>query len=499
MSENNNKISYAKNLNKQNFSVSVSMPIDNNVNIKTILEIDSYMFDERVECGNGKAILSGKLGVKVLYIDTDNMTNTLNTTTTINETILDNAITNDCFLNIADTKIINQILSKVDTLKINLDISVNPVMYINLKVNTNIETDNMITKTKEISTNEISNYVDSMFDYTINLETKDNISKILYHNSWFASENITPYEDRVVVEGKLFSILVYETLSDNENVIKKLMDTTTVKSELPLTGLADCLFDVNFYIDKSKQNIETAIEENNSVITITNAIKVKGVCLKQVNLNIVEDLYSTTNDIELSLSKRDLYKMSNCRSLTETIIGETNINENETAVDEIVANVDILPEIINKYIKDNYLYVEGVISSCVIYLDEFREYKQKLVEIPFVVNTKIELEKLDCVHANISILDTRAKAKRGTILEIEYLTCLNLCIYTTNEVEIIDNIQIKNPLDFGGYDYQIYLAKPMETMWELGKRLHMNPDDILAYNKNLPLIMEGKEKIIIKR
>ena len=55
MSENNNKISYAKNLNKQNFSVSVSMPIDNNVNIKTILEIDSYMFDERVECGNGKS------------------------------------------------------------------------------------------------------------------------------------------------------------------------------------------------------------------------------------------------------------------------------------------------------------------------------------------------------------------------------------------------------------------------------------------------------------
>ena len=53
MEETVSKVTYAKNLNKQNFSASISIPIDTNVNIKTILQIDSYLFDEKVECGNG--------------------------------------------------------------------------------------------------------------------------------------------------------------------------------------------------------------------------------------------------------------------------------------------------------------------------------------------------------------------------------------------------------------------------------------------------------------
>ena len=92
MEETVSKVTYAKNLNKQNFSASISIPIDTNVNIKTILQIDSYLFDEKVECGNGKAIMSGKIGVKVLYVDKDNITNTITDSLTFSETILDNSI-----------------------------------------------------------------------------------------------------------------------------------------------------------------------------------------------------------------------------------------------------------------------------------------------------------------------------------------------------------------------------------------------------------------------
>ncbi len=499
MEETVSKVTYAKNLNKQNFSASISIPIDTNVNIKTILQIDSYLFDEKVECGNGKAIMSGKIGVKVLYVDKDNITNTITDSLTFSETILDNSITSDSYINISDIKIVNQVLNKEGNLKINCDIFVLPVMYVNLGLGNNLNTENMICKKKEVSTNTISCFVDSAFDYTVNLETKENISKVLMINSTFNPDKLTPRSDCIEVEGKLFTIVVYETEKDGENIIKKLVDTTAVKAELPVANQADCVADLNFTIDKSKEVLDTVIEDGASVVTISYKVKAKGVCLMPVNIEVVEDLYSTAYEVDLAKTKREFNKVSACSSFADNIAGEVSITDEESAIDDIVANVDIVPEITNKYIKDNYLYFEGVISSTIIYIDEFKEYQQKHVELPYIINTKIEMEKLDCAHASISVEDTHAKAKRGTIIEVEYAVCFNVCAYSNNNVELIDSVAVKNPLDFGAYDYQIYIAKPMETMWELGKRIKISPDEILKLNKDLPLIMAGKEKILIKR
>ena len=79
MEEINNsvKVTYAKSLNKISFNLLSSTPIDANVNIKNIIDINTYVYDTKAECGNAKAILNGKLGIKVLYVDTDNITNTI--------------------------------------------------------------------------------------------------------------------------------------------------------------------------------------------------------------------------------------------------------------------------------------------------------------------------------------------------------------------------------------------------------------------------------------
>lgn len=498
MENKTSKITYIKNLDKQTFNTTATISIDNNVTIKNILEVNSYIYDEKLDCGNGKAIFSGKIGVKVIYIDTDNMSNTIVETSSFSETIIDNAITSDCYINL-DTRIVNQIISKDAPLKINLEISLSPILYLNLKINTELNTENLITKTKEIETNEICGFIDNNFDYTINLETKDNITKILDYNCHFACENISTFDDKLVVDGKMFTVLLYETTHNGENVIKKLTDLSNIKNELNLPNLADCNLDVNFCVDKSKEMIETDIEDSLSTITLTHRIKVKGVALKPINFEVVEDLYSTLNETEPSHTKRDFNKIKTCKSIVETITNETQLTDDETAIDDVVANLNIVPEITNKYVKDNCLYVEGVISSTIVYLDENRDYKQKNIELPFIVNTKIEMEKMNSLHLTVTVVDTHVKAKRGTILEVEYTTQFNICMYESLEVDLIDNVTIKTPYDFSAYDYQIYLAKPMETMWELAKRIRISPDDLLKYNKDLPLIMEGKEKVIVKR
>ncbi len=494
------KVGYAKNLPKQNFNLTMSLPIDNNVNIKTILDVSAYVFDQQADCSNGKVVVNGKLGVKVLYIDVDNITNTVADSMSFSQTVLDTAVTQTCFCNCADFSVVSNVLSFEGNLKINCNLSFSPTIYLNLAMQTNSNFENMIVKKKEISTNLISGVVASGLEYTTNFETKDNISKILCYNCHFNPTNVQAFDGYAVVEGKLFSSLVYETSSGEETEIKQLTDTFNLKSEVKIDGLdKECGLDISFAIDQAKNNLSTEIEDNNSVITVTHAIKVAGVMLKPVSLDLVDDVYSVDNEIETAKTEREIFSNLVCQTIADNVFGEITLADSEPAIDNIICNLDIQPEITNSYVKDGNVWVEGVISSQIVYIDENKACCNKQTELPFVINTKIEAESIDCLHSQIYVCDCKIKAKRGTIIELDYSLNISINLYVKQTCQIIDNLKLGKPINFGMYDYQIFLAKPNETMWELCKRIKISPDDILKFNSNLPPVMEGGEKVIIKR
>ena len=109
------------------------------------------------------------------------------------------------------------------------------------------------------------------------------------------------------------------------------------------------------------------------------------------------------------------------------------------------------------------------------------------------------MDKIDSSHHSISITDCKVRAKRGTIIDVQYSLSINFCAYIIDSKPMVDNITIGKPIEYGDIDYQIFLAKPNESVWELCKRIHIHPDDLPKYNKDLPLIMNGGEKVIIKR
>ena len=501
--ENNDaiKLSFAKNLDKLNFNTIISVPIDTNVNIKTILNLDSKLTDKKVECGSGKANVSGKIVLNILYVDTDNMTNTITETQTFNESFADNAISADSYLSISNAKVVNSVVSSVGSLKINCEVSVDPILYLNLSMPNNVSSyENMVIKKDLVEASTIADVVNTKFEYSVNLETKDNINKILCYNAYFAPTSTTAYDEYAVVEGKLYSKLLYETQEGEESAVKELCECSSIKTELPMQNLThENMLDLSFECLATTDNIQTEIEDNNSVLTVTHQIEVAGVVCKTVAIDVVDDIYSTDNEIEPTFATREYNKMSNCEHYTGQINGEISINDGEPAIDAIVANLNIVPEITNIYVKDDVIFIEGIISSQIIYLDETRELKAKQTELPFVANTKIPCSKLDCKHVDIAVTDSKAKAKRGTIIELEYSVFVNICCYDKGSFKMVDNLSIGKALDFSMYDYQIFIAKQDETMWDLCKRIKTTPDALTEYNKNLPPVMLGGERIIIKR
>lgn len=503
MEENGKKIqiTHTQNLSAHHFNLTVSTPIDTNANIKTILNLNSYIYDQKVECGSGKAIISGKVGLKVVYIDTDNMTNSLTTSTNFNETYVDAAITSGTYLNIAHSNIVNNILSSDSVLKVNCDISITPIAYINLTLNNPLEDNvDLVTKKNELRTTSISNFVETQFNYNTSMETRDVITKVLCSNNHFSAEKVIAENGHGVVEGKILSSVIYETQLNEESVIKELKEVFNVKCDFEISNLSqDDALDLAFIMDKSQENLTTETDNETNVISIQHCIRVCGVVLQNITLEIVDDVFSTKNEIETVLSNRECTKSSENFTLSEVIFNEINLSKEETAIDEIIANMSISPEITNTYIKDGSIYVEGVVSSMFAYVDENKEYKVKQLETPFILNTKIESDALGCVHNNIYIVDNRIKVKRGTVLEVEYTILLNLTIFEKAKYNIVENFTMGKPLNLSNYDYQIFIAKQGESLWDLCKRIKISLNDIHQYNNNLPPIMNGGEKVIIKR
>ncbi len=493
------KTSLTKNLNKVNFSSSFTLNVDANANIKNILDVESYLYDLKLDTNAGKAQLTGKLGVKVLYIDTDNISNTLTDSQNISESITDASITADSYINASKYSIANTVSNNDGTVKILCDINIAPIMYLSValpSIDSNFE--NLIVKKSEISVCALNSVVDSSFNYSVNLETKDDISKILMYKAFFAPESVFSQQGKAVVEGKIFSTLVYET-NGEDSEIKEIADSFNLKTSLDLPVDEGDILDLSFIVDPSQENITTENDEDGNTITINHHILVSGATIKNVSIDVLDDMYSTENELELTSTKRDYCNLVECSRFNENISGEIAIEDNESAIEKIVSNLNIVPEITNFYIKDGSLIVEGIISSHAVYLDEFKEYKQKQTELPFIINTKIKMEKLDCVNTDISILDCRTKAKRGTNIELDYVVKISITTYQKQSRDILDNFTLGKALDFSAYDYQIFLAKAGETMWELCKRIKISPDEIVKLNQSLPLIMEGGEKVIIKR
>ena len=493
------KTSLTKNLNKLNWTSVVALNVDANANIKTVLDTESYLYDIKTEAGSGKAVVSGRLGVKVLYIDTDNITNTLTDNQTWTETLTDSSITADAIINANSYSISNTILEGSGSLKISCDIRINPIMNMNVALASSTGNyDNLIVKKTEISTCAVDSVVDSAFDYSVNFETKEQVGKILMSNSSFSPTSVEAEQGKIVVEGKLFSTLVYETAGE-ESEIKEITDTFALKTAVEATVDEEDVLDLLFNIDKSKENISTETDNDGVTITVAHNITMHGVSLKTVTVDVVDDMYSVENEVELNKTKRDYCQNAVCTRLDENVSGDVEIADDETAIDKIVTNLNVCPEITNTYIKDGNLTVEGIISSCVVYVDENREYKQKQTELPFIINTKIKCESLDYVRADISLVDCRTKCKRGTIIELDYSVKLCVCYREFASRELLNNFTLGKPIDFGGYDYQIYIAKPSETMWDLCKRTKVTPEELSQLNNNLPPVMEGGEKILIKR
>ena len=243
----------------------------------------------------------------------------------------------------------------------------------------------------------------------------------------------------------------------------------------------------------------TDIGESSTNIDFELSININGFIYKNINLDIIEDLYSLNNELELEYKQYSVCKKSFTFKTSELVDSEITLAD-EISVDEIVGMASLSSSITGHTIKQDMLSIEGVISGNLLYLDENREIKYMPTQIPFAINIKQELDiNPGAVHINVTPISYKSKIKRGNTLIIDYEVCVFGSIYINDNLSLIQNVKFVKPISYDDIAFQIYIAHANENRWDLCKRTHTTPEKLIQFNKENPTTYQGGEKIIIYR
>lgn len=498
--QNNHKISYVFNLPNLNFKTQMNIAIDSNAHIKNIINVQCYMFDTNLDAVTGKCNVKGKIGIKILYLDVDNVYNTITDETSFSEFVSSQDVTNDCKISMYNEQISSEIDFDEKHLKINLNVHARLYTDIDTVLNLpDISSDGIISKNKTTETNCCVERIDNKISDDCSYTLPNRASKILSVQITPSIENVECNSGYLTVSGTSLIQTIYETDKENFNEIKLHNEIKPFKFETQATLTEpDCIANICLKVNNFKTVFSTELGENQTTIKLDYEMQIIGFVFKTVTLELTEDLYSIDNELETSYNNRELCKVSPLISFKGNIEGEISLLD--STADEILETVNYSCLITQSYIDNGKIVLEGVIGSTLIYLNEQKEIKSMQVELPFSIAKDFENgENCDVLNFEIKALSCRAKIKRGNSLSLDYETIIEGYCVTKYQIKMLDNVKLGKNYDYGDIAFQIIVAKPNESIWDFCKRAHVPLSRLEETNKEIPPMFTGGEKIIIYR
>lgn len=501
MEQNNGiKITNISNLPTLNVKSQLNMNIDSNAHIKQVLNIETCLIESSIDPMVGKALVKGVVGVKVVYIDTDNIFNTLADTISFSETINSENINSDCLINITN----NQFIADFDNDEKSLHINIDGTLECFCSFNSNLSILNdksieLITKKSAITAcsciqkiNKNSNY-----DYDFKLDSK--INKMLSANSKIVINETKCHDGYILINGSIINTIICE-IEGEPNFIKLINNSTPFKCEVEASNCDnDCFADTCAYININSTQISTNIGDNSTEFNFEYCVVVNSYIYKNINIDTIDDAYSTKTSIEFVDGTHSICKKMPYFKNNENVDAELTLAD-ELNVDEILGMVNTSATITQRLVKDNVIIVEGVITGNLLYLDENKNINHLPTQLPYSINIKQDIMDEICAMQLSAIpVSCKCKIKRGNTLMVDYELCVSGSIYTISQISLIENIKYGKEFEYGDIAFQIYVTRPNENMWDLCKRLHITQEQLIEYNKDTPTNYVGGEKIIVYR
>lgn len=428
---------------------------------------------------DGKIRIDGAINTYIIYLADDNESTirSLNTSLDFTEIIdMDNAKENmDSKIEITvknfDTKIIN---GRKLNIKANLDISV--AIYSNEACDvitgvSNAENFQILNSTQKITSlvGKGSNKVSAKD--TIAIDTADELAEIMNVNIDIVDEEIKISYNKVLSKADARIEIMYLTEDNRIN---------TASTKIPIMGFVD-IQNINENCDCEVQNCLSNLvvkpDSTEHSISVDAEIEVICAAYETKQIDVIEDLYSITSDIEFE--KKEINSITDRNKIN----GLHTLNEN-IRIPELtgrVLDIQTKPTINSAQIRNGKVIYEGNLNLTILF-EQGNGINARNVDLPF--SHEVSSDRID-ENSNI---DTVLKIKQNDfivkdgVIEVAVGIEFNISEQKSQKMNMIEGISLEESKECCNYSMVIYFVKPGDTLWKIAKMFKSTVEDIARLN-----------------
>lgn len=452
------------------------------VNIITVNGI-AYIYRQEIE--NSRIKLDGNIDSFIIYLSGDGDTRSIQTTLSFNNSLEDNKVKENSVLksNVRISNIESKVLNE-RKLSIVATVSVEYVVSEVQEIGISDEFLNNIPllqkQEKELNIKSLVGCNTSKATLKEDINIEDEIAEVLK-----VDINITNGEEKisynkVLTKGESEISIIYLTEEGRINVAKAIfpimsfvdIDNVTEGNTCKTTySIRNMLFKLN----------------NRESHSVTFQIDFEILCeaFENKNINIVSDLYSLSNDVEIS------YKNVCLENISED---DETLEIDEKIKLEDIKNLLAVENNGVQVIKNDNYNIEGEINLKIYYeVTNKSGLNVKKVKIPFITKVKAQSNiRFEVANISNSVISDELRLNiRLNMLTIES---------NSNNINFIENVNVLKSNEDDDYNVVVYLVKRNDDLWHIAKKFKVTTESIVKVNnlENPDMIYPGDKLYILK-
>ena len=434
------------------------------------------MIDEKIK-------IEGSVDTYIMYMtdDTKDRTRGINTSLDLSEVINIPNINSEMESNVCanikeiEAKVVNErkISIKV-TIELNIEIFSKEEISI---VNSLENTDEIKMLQEQLSVNSLigSGETKIYAKDNISIDNIDNLVEILKLEVRIGNKDIKISYNKVLTKAEAEVKMIYLT---EDNRINKTMAT------IPIIGFVD-IQDVNEgNTCDTNYEIRNMIVKPNSVeehsIYIEMEIGVTTTAYEEKTINIIQDLYSPSENIEFN--KKTVRTIAEKREISETkdISERLRIEELE---DRNMIDVDVIPNMIKQNIMGDKVMYNGELDLRFMLMGEDLQIMMKRESIPFEysLDNISDSDNIN-IRMNVEIANQDFIIQEGGEVLANIQMRMNTMLDRNININTIDEVQTNGEREEQDYSIIMYIVKKDDSLWKIAKIFGSTVDDIARVN-----------------
>jgi len=353
----------------------------------------------------------------------------------------------------------------------------------------------VFTKTENVNTQNLKMTAEGAFELYEEIEAGADIDKILVYDAQIAVNSVKCGNNILNVSGEANAAISFKS---GENILMKNI-VMPFTEEMDADGANENSIAMPELFIKNKRIILSGNKGDN-IIRAEMVVGIKAPIFEKTENKVVSDIYSNEVNIETEEKKIKCVNIVKECCHKEKISAVANLNAGMKGVKSILSCCLSRNNLANLISMNKEVLAEGLMTACVLYLDEDNNPTSVRAELPYSLKLPDEeVKENDIINGYGTVYNVSARAENAN--EIEVKADIRLCISVSRQEygKIITKINEGEKKDLKLNAVSIYIASGGEEMWDLVKYLSTSPEKIMEQNPDLKLPLNMGQKVKMYR